>query len=101
MYAKVTNSGPGFINSPANNATIAGTRVIFRWNPASGATRYQLQIRRTSDNSIFRNLRLGNINQRAVANFPSDGTRYRWRVRSGNASGWEQWSVYRSFNNGR
>ncbi len=89
------------LKSPANNANVADMRVVFQWNPAAEATRYQLQIRKSSDNSIFRNLTLGNVTQRAIANFPADGTQYKWRVRAGNASGWGQWSVYRNFNNGR
>ncbi len=89
------------LKSPANNASVAGTRVVFHWNPAAGAARYQLQIRKTSDNSPFRNRTLGNVTQRTIANFPADGTQYKWRVRAGNASGWGQWSVYRNFKNGR
>jgi len=90
---------PVTLKSPAHNANVAGTRVVFKWNAASGATRYQLQVRETSDNSIFKNLTLGNVTQRAIADFPADGTQYRWRVRAGNASEWGQWSSYRQFKN--
>ncbi len=86
------------LRAPANNASVAGTRVVFRWNAATGATRYQLQVRRASNNTIFRNLRPGNVTQRAIQNFPATGVQYKWRVRAGNAASWGPWSAYRNLN---
>ena len=99
-YRTVTTLPPRVtLKSPANNANVAGTRVVFNWNAAARATKYQLQVRKVSDNTIFKNLTLGKVTQRAIADFPANGAQYKWRVRAGNAAGWGQWSVYRNFKN--
>ncbi len=87
------------LRSPTNNANMAGTRIVFSWNAAERGTKYQLQVRNASDNSIFRNQILGNVTKRAIANFPANGDQYRWRVRAGNPEGWGQWSAFRNFRN--
>jgi uncharacterized protein YkwD len=87
------------LSSPANGANVGGTSVQFRWNAATGATKYQLQIRRVNDNSIFRNTILGNVTTRNQSGFLNNGVQYKWRVRAGNAAGWGPWSVFRNLTN--
>ncbi len=91
------------MRAPNNRAVVAGSRITFRWWPLEEATRYQIQIRRVSNNSIFRNatVRGGDSFRRPLPNFPNDGTRFRWRVRAYNEAGWGPWSSYRIFTNGR
>ncbi len=56
------------LRSPANNATMAGRAVTFRWNAARGATMYQVQIRR-ANGTVFKNRTLGNLLQLRQAGF--------------------------------
>ncbi len=87
------------LKSPANDVNEAGTSVVFQWNTAARATKYQLQIRRATDNSVFKNQTLSNVTQRVIQDFPANGVQYKWRIRAGNAAGWGPWSAYRNFNN--
>ncbi len=95
--------GSPMLRAPNNRAVVLGSRIIFRWWPVENATRYQIQIRRVSNNSIFRNatVRGGDSFRRPLPNFPNDGTRFRWRMRAYNEAGWGPWSSYRVFTNGR
>jgi hypothetical protein len=86
--------------SPANNANAASTSIMFEWVLSSGANKYELEIRKASDNSLYRSVPLGNVSASIQTGFPNDGTQYIWRVRAGNATGWSVWSDYRTFNNG-
>lgn len=87
--------------SPAENANAAGTAVNFQWASSSGADRYELEIVRTSDNTVFKNQAFGNVTSSTQSGFLDDNSQYKWRVRSGNAAGWGLWSAYRSFINGK
>jgi uncharacterized protein YegP (UPF0339 family) len=73
---------------------------MFEWVLSSGANKYELEIRKASDNSLYRSVTLGNVSASIQTGFPNDGTQYQWRVRAGNATGWSVWSDYRTFNNG-
>lgn len=86
--------------SPADTANVPGATITFEWNLSGGADKYELEIRKTSDNTIFKTVSLGNVSASMQAGFPQDGTQYRWRVRAGNQLGWGAWSDYRVFNNG-
>jgi hypothetical protein len=88
------------LTSPAEGATVAGTSVTFQWDAAAGATKYKLAVRKSSDNTLFKNKTLGNVTSSSQAGFPNDGTVFKWRVRAGNAAGWGPWSGYRNFTNG-
>ena len=100
-----TNSGTlgvPLLTSPAANANLFGSAVTFRWNAASGATRYNLEVRKVSDNTLFRSQELGNVTSVSVTGFPNDGTEYKWRVLAGNLSFWsDTWSVEQTFSNGQ
>ncbi len=82
------------LRAPANNAAVPGSAVLFRWSSATGATSYQLQIRKKSDNSIFKNRRFVNSTSGIIGGFHGDGTQFKWRVRAGNPGGWGPWSRY-------
>lgn len=101
-YWKITNGKPPRVKakSPANDATIAGRAVHFRWEAAWGATKYQVKISRP-DHSVFAIRTLGNELQIRQTGFPNDGTSYKWQVRAGNAAGWGPYSGKRFFTNGR
>ena len=86
--------------SPADTANVTGATITFEWILSSGADKYELEIRKTSDNTIFKTVSLGNVSASMQSGFPQDGTQYRWRVRAGNQLGWGAWSDYRVFNNG-
>jgi len=85
---------------PSDSAVLASTSVSFQWGSVSGATRYQLEVSRVSDNQIFKNVYFGSSVNTTQTDFPNDGTQYRWRVRAGTASTWGTWSSYRYFTNG-
>ncbi len=86
--------------SPADNATAAAASIIFQWNPSSGANKYELEVTRVSDGTVFKNPVLGNFTSSTQNDFPNDGTQFRWRVRAGNDAGWGVWSGYRNLTNG-
>jgi hypothetical protein len=85
---------------PGEAASLSGSMVSFQWGAVSGATRYQLEITKLSDNTTFRTVDLGNVTSTTQYAFADDGTQYRWRVRAGNSTQWGAWSVYRTFTNG-
>lgn len=82
---------------PANRSRERNAVVKFRWNPVEGANRYQIQVRRASDNSIFLSHFLTRIVGRNHGGFPLDGSAYRWRVRARTAEGWGPWTPPRTF----
>jgi hypothetical protein len=86
--------------APMNSAVIEGSSITFQWGAVSGATRYQLEITRVSDGSVFRTVDLGNYTYTTQYIFANDGIQYQWRVRAGNSTQWGYWSGYRSFTNG-
>jgi hypothetical protein len=86
--------------SPVAGASVDGSMVSFQWGAVTGASRYQLEIRRVSDNTIFVAADLGNVTSTAQYTFLNDGAQYRWRVRGGSSTQWGAWSVYRQFTNG-
>lgn len=90
---------PGLF-SPADGANAIGTSINFQWNASSGADKYELEVRKVSNNMIFKNPVLGNVTSTIQTGFLNDGTQYRWRVRAGNTAGWSAWSDYRIINNG-
>jgi len=86
--------------SPADKANAINATITFEWNLAAGADKYELEIRKASDDSLFKTVTLGNASASMQSGFPQDGTQYKWRVRAGNKLGWGAWSDYWVFNNG-
>jgi uncharacterized protein YegP (UPF0339 family) len=87
------------LSSPANNTLISTDYVTFQWGSVSGAIRYQLEVVRVSDGTLFKDPVLATTGT-TLLGFPNDGTQFRWRVRAGNNDGWGSWSAYRNFANG-
>jgi hypothetical protein len=74
-----------------------GTAITFKWNPATWATNYRLQVNTQADfngTSVF-NAEVGDNTSREVTGF-SLGTTYFWRVQAGNSYGWSGWSTTRN-----
>ena len=86
--------------APVEGASIDGSMVSFQWGAVTGATRYQLEITRASDGTIFRTVDLGNDTTTTQYAFANDGAQYRWRVRAGSSTQWGAWSLHRTFTNG-
>ncbi len=86
--------------TPAEGASVGGSMVSFQWGAVTGAIRYQLEISKVSDGTIFRIVDLGNVTAAAEHAFGNDGAQYRWRVRAGSSTQWGAWSLHRSFTNG-
>lgn len=86
--------------APIDSAVFEGSFISFQWGAVSGATRYQMEITRAVDGSVFRTIDLGNFNYTTQYGFADDGAQYRWRVRAGNSRQWGNWSGYRNFTNG-
>jgi hypothetical protein len=82
---------------PVNRSPERKAVVQFRWNPVEGAIRYQIQVRRADDKTIFTNRILGPVIGCNFRGFALDGTTYIWRVRARNEEGWGRWTPYRSF----
>ncbi len=80
------------LRSPAANADVIGSIVTFRWDRATAAERYQVQVRR-ANSTVFRNRIVGDVDEIRLGGFPDDGTLFRWRVRAGNEHCWGPWSV--------
>ena len=83
--------------SPAHGAHIAGSASTFSWSAASGSPiRYHFQIGTVSSFSTV-SFDSSTITERSLAlkGFSNNGTRYYWRVRAFNTSGWGPWSSVR------
>jgi len=86
--------------SPVEGTSIDGSMVSFQWGAVTGATRYQLEITKISDGTVFRTVDLGNFTSTTQYAFINDGAEYRWRVRAGSSTQWGAWSLHRTFTNG-
>ncbi len=86
--------------APVADISIDGSMVSFQWGAVTGATRYQLEITKVSDGTIFRTVDLGNVTTTTQYAFANDGAHYRWRVRAGSSTQWGAWSLHRTFTNG-
>jgi hypothetical protein len=86
--------------APVAGASVDGSMVNFQWGAVTGATRYQLEISKASDGTIFRTVDLGNVTANTQYAFANDGAQYRWRVRAGSSTQWGAWSLHRTFTNG-
>jgi hypothetical protein len=67
--------------------------LTFKWNAATGATKYLLQVNTNSGftgTDVF-NDEVGNVLYREVTGLTA-GTTYYWQVKAGNAAGWSGWS---------
>ena len=99
-----TNSGTigvPLLTSPAANANVFGSAVTFRWNAASGATRYKLELYKAGATTPIWSQELGNVTTASFIGLANDGAAYRWRVQAGNISTWSgTWSVEQTFSNG-
>ncbi len=91
---------PPSLRLPGDQANAPSTAVNFEWAASSGANKYELEIRRANDNTLIRNVTLGNTTTTLQYGFTVDGEQYKWRVRAGNDAGWSEWSDFRTFNNG-
>lgn len=75
-----------------------GTAITFKWNASTGATKYYLQVNTNSSfngTSLF-DAEVGNVTSQEVTGFAL-GTTYYWRIKAGNAGGWSDWTIVRSF----
>ncbi len=95
-----TVPAPPSLLSPVNGARVPGTSVTLSWFSVSGATRYQTQLSRDPSFSNPINGREFSSTSVRWVGFANDGSRWYWRARAGNASGWSQWSSSRHFING-
>lgn len=86
--------------SPVEGTSIDGSMVSFQWGAVTGATRYQLEITKVSDGTVFRTVDLNNVTTTTQYAFANDGAQYRWRVRAGSSTQWGAWSLHRTFTNG-
>jgi hypothetical protein len=66
----------------------------FKWNAATGATKYLLQVNTSSGftGTDMLNAEVGNVLYREVTGLTA-GTTYYWRVKAGNSAGWSGWST--------
>jgi len=89
------------LSSPSNGSTVNGTTIEFRWNASSGADNYYLQV---ATDSLFNNTiyddEVGNCIDVDMSGMPDNGTRFYWRVKAENISGWSGYSNAWYFNNG-
>ncbi len=99
IYDFPTVSAPA-LSSPANQAYLTTGTITFEWNPVPGANKYELEVTRADDGSVFRNQVVGSSYASIQYGFPNDGSQFRWRVRAGNSDGWGSWSSYRTFTSG-
>jgi hypothetical protein len=91
-------SAPTLI-SPANEANVSGTGIIFNWSAVSGATHYLFEL--NTDPNWGTSTRLYYLDRAAtsvaIGGLHNDGTTYYWRVSAGNSYGWgsasDGWSV--------
>jgi hypothetical protein len=90
----------GWGGTVATVAPAAPTRACtaltftFKWNAATGATKYHLQVNTSSGftgTDMF-NAEVGNVLYREVTGLTA-GTTYYWRVKAGNTAGWSDWST--------
>ena len=74
--------------------TRISTALTFKWNAASGATKYQLQVNNGAgfSGTDLLNADVGNVYLREVTGLTA-GTTYYWQVRAGNSAGWGAWST--------
>jgi len=87
------------LSSPANDATVPGTSVTFKWNAVTGATNYNVRIY-TEAGAIALDQWVGNILSHTVNSFANKGKAFSWRVRARNSSGLGPFSAKRTFING-
>jgi hypothetical protein len=93
-----TPSAPTLI-SPANEANVPGTGIIFKWSAVSGATHYLFEL--NTDPNWGTSTRLYYLDRAAtsvaIGGLHNDGMTYYWRVSAGNSYGWgsasDGWSV--------
>ncbi len=95
------NSAP-LLSSPEENENVPGNTITFNWTALSGATKYLLEVNEDPDfdpekRKFFDNV--GNTTEYDDTGYPNDGTKYYWRMRAGNESGWISRSESRSFTN--
>ncbi len=90
--------------SPAANENVFGSAITFSWRFTPGVTRYMVEIEEVlsgGSTRLFKRHELGNVTSVTYYDFPNNGSQFKWRVRSGNVSTWnDNWSSYRTFYNG-
>jgi hypothetical protein len=87
------------LRAPASSAVVIGTTITFSWYQSPGANRYEIQLLRADDNSIYRTVTLKNVTSYRMSSLPNNGTEFIWQVRAGNSAVWGEWSVPRSLKN--
>lgn len=93
-YANVVAGWGGTVAAVAPAApTRDCSALTFKWNAATGATKYLLQVNTNSGftgTDMF-NAEVGNVLYREVTGLTA-GITYYWRVKAGNTAGWSDWS---------
>jgi len=92
---------PPEMTSPTNGSNVSGTTIEFRWNASTGANNYYLQVATdiSFNNTIFDD-EVGNSIGVDMSGMPDDGTRFYWRVKAGNSTGWSGYYSTWYFDNG-
>ncbi|MEJ2738489.1 MAG: fibronectin type III domain-containing protein [Dehalococcoidia bacterium] len=97
-----TPSVPG-LTSPAENASVAGNTVTYKWSTVSNANQYWLEVN-TDPVTWSRKTRkffgnVGDVQEYKDTGYSNDGTVYYWRVRAGNDVNWSTFSTAQYFTN--
>jgi len=95
-FAVIAIPAPPTLSSPADNGQVADRTPTFRWNAATWASSYRIQVSTSSSfATLLADQTTSDTSYTAVSEF-SLGTYY-WRVRASNACGTGSWSPTRSF----
>jgi hypothetical protein len=84
--------------SPANNTSVAGTSITFKWLASVGANNYGLAIIKPDGSKLF-DAPVGNVTTYNVTGFLNNGSKYKWVVSARNSFGWSPLSLEGSFTN--
>lgn len=93
--------------SPADRTEVTTNRPTFKWLKPSGATTYQINVRKLVNNvyqdeyTLTRNTTTSIVSYRPHHTLThlinNANTSYAWRVRAGNSGGYGNWSSFRYF----